>query len=112
MPWKNLSTKPVEVVIEDAIMILELEQLGEWIMGSDYAEFALARIRSEFKDLMKKLKAKKDPDNNKGSSFLEKIYDNLTLRINKIDFRVDVVRLPALKLPYPLPAVTTVTPAG
>jgi hypothetical protein len=62
----------------------------------------LARVRSEFKDLMKKLKAKKDPDNNKGSSFLEKIYDNLTLRINKIDFRIDVVKSPGEKLSYPL----------
>jgi vacuolar protein sorting-associated protein 13A/C len=88
VPWNNLSSKPVELCIENISLVLALEDVHQWFSHKTYLEFVQGFIADIKEQMVKKLDEEFEKQEKK-SGFFEQIFDNLIIDIKNINLRVE-----------------------
>jgi vacuolar protein sorting-associated protein 13A/C len=100
IPWKSLSTQAVEITMDGLTMILEIERPGNWeMLQQPYTDFVRSKLEEEFvkvwKSMEEKLESCKESKGNEGSSFFERVFDNLTVTIGEMEIRLETFGRPS-----------------
>jgi hypothetical protein len=88
IPWKDLSSKPVEVIIDSICVVATLEDISLWYSQKSYVEFCNALVLGVKSDMMKKLEEELEKQEKK-SSFAGQIFDNLLVSVKNIQLRIE-----------------------
>lgn len=88
VPWNNLSSKPVELTIENISLVLALEDVNKFYANKTYLDFVQAFVEDVKEQMNKKLEEEFEKQEKK-SGFFEQIFDNLIISIKNINIRVE-----------------------
>lgn len=88
VPWKNLSSSPVEVSIESISLVLALEDLATWFHKRNYLELCNALLDAIQDEMTRKIEEESDKKDDK-ATFFESIFDNLVVSVRNIHIRVE-----------------------
>jgi vacuolar protein sorting-associated protein 13A/C len=88
VPWNNLSSKPVELTIENISLVLAAEDVLRWYGEKTYLDYCQTIIGDIKEQMAKKLEEEFEKQEKK-SSFFEQIFDNLIINVKNINLRVE-----------------------
>lgn len=88
VPWNNLSSKPVELNIENISLVVSVQDNSSWYAEKQYIEFCQALV-GDIKDEMAKKLEEEFEKQEKKSSFFEQIFDNLVINVKNINLRIE-----------------------